>query len=161
MKNNESKGLKIVKGIGIGYLVFIGIGIVITIAIFILFFNLFFKFDKQSDEIKDKATNYIDQFYDGYNDSYNKINVDEFNYDLEIYSGTQYGSNVSLLLNDVITKIKKNANHSITVTYGTTTTSKPDEITTLKKQFDKTSEYEVSLDYDSDGYINKVTITNY
>mgnify|MGYP004613517163 FL=1 len=66
---------------------------------------------------------------------------------------------MSRLLDNVITKIKKNADHSITVTYGTTT--KADEITTFKKQFDRTSQYEVALDYDSNGYINKVTITNY
>ena len=157
MKNVGRKGLKIAKGIGIGYLVFAGIVIVMVIAVFILVFSQFFRINKQSDEIRDKATQGINTIDDGYN----KMNVDDFNFDLETYSGTQYGSSVSRLLDNVITKIKKNADHSITVTYGTTTTSKADEITTLKKQFDRTSQYEVSLDYDSNGYINKVTITNY
>ena len=89
------------------------------------------------------------------------MNVDDFNSDIESYSGTQYGSTISTLLDNIITKIKKNTDHSITVIYGNTTTSKADEITTLKKQFDKTMQYEVSLDYDSNGYINKVTIIDY
>ena len=89
------------------------------------------------------------------------MNVDEFNFNLETYTGTQYGSSVSSLLDNVITKIKKNTDHSITVTYGTTITSNTDEIMNLKKQFDKKLQYEISLDYDSNGYINKVTIMNY
>ena len=80
---------------------------------------------------------------------------------MEIYSGTSYGSQVFSLLDNVVTSIKKNADHLITVTYGAITTSNTDEITTLKKQLDSTSKYEVSFDYDSNGYINKVTITNY
>lgn len=35
------------------------------------------------------------------------------------------------------------------------------EYNELKKQFNKSSEYEVSIDYDSNGYINKITISNY
>ena len=80
---------------------------------------------------------------------------------MEIYSGTSYGSQVFSLLDNVVTSIKKNTDHLITVTYGAITTSNTDEITTLKKQLDSTSKYEVSFDYDSNGYINKVTITNY
>lgn len=161
MKNVGRKGLKIAKGIGIGYLVFAGIVIVMVIAVFILVFSQFFKINKQGDEIRDKATNIINQGINNIDDEYNKMNVDDFNFDIETYSGTQYGSTVLRLLDNVITKIKKNTNHPITVIYGTTTTSKAEEITTLKKQFDRSIQYEVSLDYDSNGYINKVTITNY
>ena len=116
---------------------------------------------RQSDEIKNKATDIINQGINNIDEGHSKIEVDEFNFDLEAYSGTQYGSSVSKLLDNVITKIKKNADHSITVTFGTTKTSKTDEIITIKKQLDRTLQYEVSLDYDSNGYINKVTIENY
>ena len=165
MKNVGKKGLKIAKGFGIGYLIFVGIVIVMGISIFILVFSQFFRVNKQGDEIIDKATNIINQGVNqGINnidDGYNKMNVDDFNFDIETYSGTHYGSTVSRLLDNVITKIKKNNNHPITVIYGTTTTSKADEITILKKQFDRSKQYEVSLDYDSNGYINKITVTNY
>ena len=65
------------------------------------------------------------------------------------------------ILDNVVKKVKKNTDHKITVIYETTKTSKPDEITSLKKQFDENSQYEVSMDYDSKGYINKITISKY
>lgn len=161
MKNVGRKGLKIVKGFGIGYLVFIGFIIVMIIFIFIIAFSQFFKISKQSDEIRDKATNIIDRGINTIGEDNNKMDVDGFNFDIETYSGTQYGSTVLRLLDNIVTSIKKNADHPITVSYGSTTTSKTDEITTLKKQFNKAVQYEVSMDYDSNGYINKVTISNY
>ncbi len=157
MKNTGRKIVKIAKGVGISYLAIWGIMIVGFIIIFVSAFVMIARtgkfIDKQADDIINQGTNTIDN-------SDSKINVNEFNFELETYNGTQYGLNVSRLLDNVITKIKKNTNHSITVTYGTTTTSNTNEITTLKKQIDETSQYEVSLDYDSNGYINKVTITN-
>ena len=153
IKNVGRKGLKIAKGIGIGYIIFVGIIILLVIATFIFVFSQIFKMNKQGDEFVDKATNTINQ-------SLNSYDVDAFNIDLETYSGTKYGSSVSNLLDNVITKIKK-TNRSITVTYGTTVTSKADEITLLKKQFNDSNRYEVSLDYDSNGYIDKVTIADY
>lgn len=161
MKNVGRKGLKIAKGIGIGYLAFVGIIIIVVIVVFALVFSQFSKINKQGDEIRSKTTDIINQGINKTNDVYSKIDVEDFNIDLESYSGTQYGSSVSKLLDNVVTKIKKNTEHLITVTYDTTTTSKAEEITTLKKQFDVVSKYEVSLDYDSNGYINRVTITNY
>lgn len=89
------------------------------------------------------------------------MDVNDFNFGIESYNGTQYGSTVTSILDKVVTKIKKNSNHSITVTYNSTTTSKTDEIILLKKQFDLTTKYEVSMDYDSNGFINKITISNY
>ena len=161
MKNAGRKGLKIAKGIGIGYLVFAGIGIIMVIAVFILVFSQFFRINKEGDAIRDRADDIINRSIDTIDNGYNQMNADNFNDDIEDYSGTQYGSSVTDLLDTVVTTIKKNTDHSITVIYGTVNTSKAEEITTLKKQFDDASQYEVSLDYDSNGYINKVTITNY
>lgn len=158
VKNVGRKGLKIAKGYGIGYLIFSGfivlIGIVIFITAFIVIFSQIFKVNKQSDEIKENASNIINEVSD-------KADVEDFNFNLESYSGTEYGSLVIKLLDKVIIKIKKNSNHTITVVYNDITTSNPDEITTLKKQFDSNIQYEVSMDYDSNGYINKITISNY
>ena len=158
VKNVGRKGLKIAKGYGIGYLIFSGfiflIGIVIFITVFIVIFSQIFKVNKQSDEIKENASNIINEVSD-------KADVEDFNFNLESYSGTKYGSLVIKLLDKVIIKIKKNSKHTITVVYNDITTSNPDEITTLKKQFDSNTQYEVSMDYDSNGYINKITISNY
>ena len=157
MKKMGRKGLKIAKGIGIGYLAFAGIVIIMVVIIF----SNFFKFNKQSDELQNKATNIINEGINEIEKGKNDINIDNFNSSIERYSGTKYGSQVVILLDNIVTQIKKNTDHSITVIYDTKTVSNPEEIIALKKQLDMMTQYEISLDYDSNGFINKVTITNY
>lgn len=157
-KRTGKKGLKILKGIGIGYLAFFAFVIVMVIVVFIIVFSNFFKINKRVDDINNRATEIIDKPKDTTNQGYSSYEISSFNSDLEIYTGTKYGSQVSSLLDNVVTKIKKNADHSISVVYGTTTTSAPDEIIKLKSNFDEWTKYEVSLDYDSNGFVNKVTI---
>ena len=77
IKNVGRKGLKIAKGIGIGYIIFAGIVILLVIATFIFVFSQIFKMNKQGDEFVDKATNTINQ-------GLNSYDVDSFNMDLEI-----------------------------------------------------------------------------
>ena len=81
-------------------------------------------------------------------------------------NGTQDGSDITLLLDEIAIKMKKYHGHQIVVIYDSVKTSDPNEIINLKKQFDnglenKDLKYEVSLNYDSKGYINKVIIKNY
>ena len=87
-----------------------------------------------------------------------KMELDSFNSPFEMYTGTEFGSAVSSLLNAVITNNKKNQEHLLTVIYGTHNTTNPEEITNIKKELDDWHKYEVSLDYDEDGYANKITI---
>lgn len=161
IKNAGRKGLKIFKGIGIGYLCFIGFIILMFIVVLVFMFSTFFKIDKQFD----KTTNIIDNVTDSFDKSnsseISSYDISTFNNDLEIYQGTKYGSSVLGLLDNVVTKIKKNNIHSITVTYGTFTVSNVDDIISLKKEFDDMARYEISFEYDSDGFINKVSIVNY
>lgn len=163
MKNAGRKGLKIAKGLGIGYLIFVGIIFIMVLVGVIFVFSQFLKIKAEVDDnnIKGATTNIINKSIDGVNEGYNKIQASNFNFYIEDYTGTQDGSDVVELLDYVITNIQKYTDHSITVVYGTTITSKAEEIMTLKKQFDATSQYEVLLGYDSNGYVNKVTITNY
>lgn len=79
---------------------------------------------------------------------------------------THDGSDITLLLDEIAIKMKNDPGHQIVVIYDSVKTSDPNEIINLKKQFDNGLEnedlkYEVSLNYDSKGYINKVIITNY
>ena len=163
MKNAGRKGLKIAKGLGIGYLIFVGIIFIMVLVGVIFVFSQFLKIKAEvyDNNIKGATTNIINKSIDGVNEGYNKIQASNFNFYIEDYTGTQDGSDVVKLLDYVITNIQKYTDHSITVVYGTTITSKAEEIMTLKKQFDATSQYEVLLSYDSNGYVNKVTITNY
>ncbi len=161
MKKAGRTGLKIAKGIGIGYLAIICFSILMVIIIFVVVFSQMFKVRKQTDEVKDTASSIINDAYNKVNEASEEADVKSFNSNLESYSGTKYGSSVITLLDNVIIKIKKNSNHTISVVYNDTTTSNPDEITTLKKQFDSSIQYEVSIDYDVNGYINKITISEY
>lgn len=143
------------KKLGTAYVVYAISIAIVAIAIIAFAGMLIFKIGGGlGNQISSDASNMI-------NETDKSINVNSFNFSIESYSGTQYGSGVSQLLDNVITNVKKNTDHSITVSYNNVVTSNPDEMTTLKKEFDSGTKYEVSLDYDSNGYINKVTISNY
>ena len=46
----------------------------------------------------------------------------------------------------------------ITVIYKDNETTDPEEIIKIKHSLDDKKKYEIKLDYDDDGYVNKVTI---
>ena len=94
------------------------------------------------------------------NSSVNEFELKRFNAGIEMYSGTQHGTSISYLLDAIITSNKTNKEHIIAVVYGNTNTTNDSEIKNIKKQLDKWTEYEVILDYDEVGFVNKVTIEN-
>ena len=82
-----------------------------------------------------------------------------FNSSYEFYAGTRYKNVISsFILDKVITNNKTNQQHLITVVFKNHNTTNPEEIKNLKNELDDWHQYEVSLDYDVDGYINKITI---
>ena len=68
------------------------------------------------------------------------------------------GASVSSLLDEIITNNKKNKNHIITVIFGDLNSSNPNEIKNAKRNIESFNSYEVSLDYDKNGYVNTITI---
>lgn len=132
-----------------------------VIVTFVIVFSNFFKMDRQSDKLFNEVTNIIDKVDDSNNSGHSSYDISSFNNDLEIYQGTKYGSSVLKLLDNVVTKIKKNSTHPITVVYDNQTISNTNDIVSLKKEFDTTAKYEISFDYDSEGFINSITIVNY
>ena len=76
----------------------------------------------------------------------------------ELYIGTEYGSSVSYLLDEVIKNNKTNEDHLLTVVYKETRTTDPEEIKELKKNFDSFTKYETSIDYDDNKLANVITI---
>ena len=133
IKKAGKKGLKFLKGIGIGYLAFLGFVILMALIIFIVILTMFFKINNNADRILDDTTNVIDSVNDTDHSGDSLYEISSFNGDLEIYKGTKYGTTVSILLDNVATKIKKNKDHPISVIYGSTTLSNADEIIALKK----------------------------
>ena len=143
----RKNGLNVIKGIGIGYLVFFGIVTILVVSVFIIvFINMA------------KINNRVNDVFEQSNSVQNNINVQAFNGLFELYNGTQSGFFVEKLLDQIVTNNKTKPDHIITVIYNNTMTAVPDEITNLKQNFNSTTEYEVSLDYDTEGFINKITI---
>ena len=96
-------------------------------------------------------------------DVFEKIGIDDiekdvFNSTFEFNLGTKYGSSVSSLLDDIITNNKKNSEHIITVIFDEDRTSDSNEIKNFKKKLDDWTKYEVSIDYDDNGFANVITI---
>ena len=91
-----------------------------------------------------------------------KWEIEAFNNKFETHSGTTSGFFVVVLLDDVITNNKTKQDHIITVSYGSTETQDEEAIRTIKSNFTKQENqhvnYEVILDYNENGYVNKITI---
>lgn len=98
--------------------------------------------------------------FEGANELFDDMdfNKSSFNTSFEFKTGTRMGASVSSLLDDVITNNKTNKKHIITVIFGDLNSSDPNEIKNSKKNIDSFTDYEVSLDYDDEGYVNTVTI---
>lgn len=89
---------------------------------------------------------------------------DSFNDMHEFYAGTQGGTATGLEVDEIIKSNKKSSEHLIEVIFdGTSYGTDPDKIKEIKgmlKNFNgyKLQNYEISVDYDENGYVNKVTI---
>lgn len=152
------KGLKIAKGIGIGYIAFFGIIIFMFLLTFIVFIVNMFKINSRKDDIYDNAKDQIDGIYEQMN-QYTDSDIRWFNSSFETYSGTKSLFMVSSLLDKIVTNNKTERDHIITVVYGDTNTTDPKEIVSIKHSLNDDKKYEVYLDYDSNGFVNMVTLT--
>ena len=169
-KDTGKKGLKILKGIGIGYLVLIGFIIVMVIVIFVIVFVTMGKTNNKTDEIINQAGSIIDKVTDEIDENSNseggKTNTNQyhqteimiFNSSFEFYNGMQSKFSVSNLLEEVVTNNKTKKEHIITVVCDGISTTNTDEIRTLKQNLETGKNYEISLDYDTNGFVNKITI---
>lgn len=89
---------------------------------------------------------------------------DSFNNMHEFYAGTQGGTATGLEVDEIIKSNKKDSDHLIEVIFDDTSYgTDPDKIKEIKgmlKSFNgyKLQNYEISVDYDENGYVNKVTI---
>lgn len=122
---------------------------------------------ESTPDIVDEGTNWVSTTLDNFNNIYNnKISEDEdeiiktsYNISFEMYQGSKIGSTLKIVLDKVITNNKKE-DRKITVNYMGIETKDPDEIKDLKKTFDDSDKFEISYEYDENGYIYKVIIEN-
>ena len=68
------------------------------------------------------------------------------------------GTSVNWLLDKVISCNKKDRNHLVSVVYGSHNTTNVEELESIKKEINTWSKYNVSLDYNDEGYVSVITI---
>lgn len=124
------------------------------------------------DAIKEESNKHINNVNQQIQDVQNKIKeeqaqeeIDDFNMDFETWVGTETENGTSLQIDAVIKNNKKNSSHLIEVVFdGTSYGTDPSSIQSIKNSLstwtadNNIQYYEVSVDYDSNGYINRVTI---
>ncbi len=182
-KDNQEKikkGAKVAKKVGIGYLVFIGIIIILVIAGLIFGVTMYFKasnkmnkFESQFEENAEKMQNQfeenkediLNQFEEKNEEMLNQfegnepdMNMMSFNTPFEVYSGIKHGGIVNNLLERIATNNQK-AENIILVEYKETSASLAEEILNIENSIENIKEYQVLFSYDDSGYINKATIT--
>ncbi len=134
--------------------------LIIAIAIVVVLLN---KLITDSNERKkNRSSNgiidIVEQQNQNVNDMFDNFEVTAFNSTFEFHVGENYGSSVKRALDDVITNNKKNSEHIVTVVFENISTSDPEEIKNTKKSFDDWTKYEISVDYDENGFVYKMTI---
>ena len=119
---------------------------------------------KKQQEIEDKIKEQQEKIEQQQKENEKKREINSFNSDFEFYQGTVGGTSTGYQIDNVIKSNKKNANHLVEVIFdGVSYGTDPDKIKEIKdslKDFNgyKLQYYEISIDYDDNGYVNKITI---
>lgn len=87
-----------------------------------------------------------------------ETNKNMFNASFTYSAGTQPTVHVKMILDNVIKSNKTNAEHKITFVYNGTETMDEQQIKNVKHSLKQFGEYEVSVDYDENGYVNKIIL---
>lgn len=113
--------------------------------------------EKKQQELEDK----INKEQEEYHKNFSKYS---FNSTFEMNQGTKSGMFAKSQVDNVVKNNKKDKEHLIEVIFdGTSYGTAPSNISNVKNKLQefngyKFQEYEISLDYDDNGYVNKVTI---
>lgn len=134
--------------------------LLIAIAIVIVLLNKLItdSNERKKNRSSNRITDIVDNQRERVNDMFDNFEINTFNSTFEFRVGESYGSSVKSILDDVIINNKKNQNHILTVVFEDLSTTDPEEIKQAKKNFDDWTKYEISVDYDDNGYVNKITI---
>lgn len=119
---------------------------------------------KKQQEVENKIKEQQEKIEQQQKENEKKREINSFNSDFEFYQGTVGGTSTSNQIDNVIKSNKKNTNHLVEVIFdGVSYGTDPDKIKEIKdslKDFNgyKLQYYEISIDYDDNGYVNKITI---
>ena len=81
-----------------------------------------------------------------------------YNSKFEFYSGTESGMAVNSLIDYIVTNNKTNKDKLIKVIFKDINTNDVVQIANIKQSISRMKSYEVSIDYNEDGYVNMITI---
>lgn len=87
-----------------------------------------------------------------------RISPKSFNSRIESIQGTTWGAAMYSELDEVIKRNKAYSDNAITITYKGASYKTEEEIVALKRKLGTSPDYEVSLTYDEEGYIDKIII---
>ena len=146
-------------------IIIIGAIIIVIVLIVVKLFAGFTLFNKAANNIMEQGTetqknifeiffSIFDKATEGINEANDKMSVVNFNGPIEVFQTT---GNVSPML-DQIMKSNKTNERKITVKYNETETQDAEEIKKLKTNIDEFGSYEISLEYDEEGYIKEAII---
>lgn len=119
---------------------------------------------KEKEKAEKEEKEFKDKFNKNMEESDLKFDKNSFNSNYTFYSGTQPGQNVSMLIDNIINKNKTEKDHLVELTFDNTSYGTDSDNIKQTKNMIQTFKgydiqyYEVSIDYDDNGYVNKVTI---
>lgn len=127
--------------------------------------KIFNRIDDMQQNNNEEVENIFNEGYNKIEKEYNQISIQQqnkqeasnFNFYLENSNGTKNGFLVKSTLDEVITS-NKTKDRKITVKYNEIETQDPEIIKQTKQKIENSKNYEVSIDYDEEGFINKVII---
>lgn len=90
--------------------------------------------------------------------THDSFEVNSFNTPYETDAGKRSGFFIVRTLDDIVTNNKTNKSHIIAVVYNGITATEEKSIKEIRNMLSENKDYDVSLDYDSNGYVNKFTI---
>lgn len=119
---------------------------------------------KEKEKAEKEEKDFKDKFNKDMEESDLKFDKNSFNSNYTFYSGTQPGQSVSMLIDNIINKNKTEKDHLVELTFDNTSYGTDSDNIKQTKNMIQTFKgydiqyYEVSMDYDDNGYVNKVTI---
>lgn len=146
MEENFNKAQELIKNSNIGKTSKVFAVVFVTIFILIFCFmgyNIYTTFSK-TENVTETA--------------HDSFEVDSFNTQYEIDAGKRSGFFIVSTLDDIVTNNKTNKSHIITVVYKDVTATEEKQIKEIRNMLSERKDYDVSLDYDSNGYVNKYII---
>lgn len=162
---NKEKSKKIIKNVGIGYLIFVAMVLIFVGGMFIFIISRFIKMSNMADNILDNAPGYIENVIDQVGQSQNgdqsnknqqAISTKLFNGPFEIYAGSKSKMMVSNFIDSVFANNNK-ATRVITVKFEGREIKDNNELKTISSNLTKDTYY-ISFEYDEVGYIKTAII---